>query len=277
MKILFFCPRWGSENLPWDIFFKKVKDAGYDGVEMGFPPTLTSEERSIIIKGLKQYNLSFIGQHWQTVDQDFHTHLRVYEENLLSLVSGSPLFINSQTGKDHFTVEQNLQLIKLADEISTRTGIPIIHETHRGKWSFAAHITKAYLQQNRAIRITLDISHWCNVAETYLEDQPEAVDLAIKHTDHLHARIGHTEGPQVPDPRDPLWAVALQHHLGWWDRVIKLKRQQGASDFTITPEFGAPPYTTLLPGSHQPIASQWDINAHMMEILRKRYPTIDER
>lgn len=37
MKILFFCPRWGCEDLSWDSFCHKVKAAGYDGVEAGVP------------------------------------------------------------------------------------------------------------------------------------------------------------------------------------------------------------------------------------------------
>jgi hypothetical protein len=32
MKIKFFCPRWGSENIPWDTFCSMVKEAGFDGV-----------------------------------------------------------------------------------------------------------------------------------------------------------------------------------------------------------------------------------------------------
>ena len=271
MHIRFFCPRWGSENLEWDNFFRKVKDAGYDGVEMGFPPTLTAEERAVILKGLQQYKLLFIGQHWQTVEADFDHHMQIYEENLRSLASGKPLFINSQTGKDYFSMDQNLTLIKRAQEISEETAVPVVHETHRGKWSFAAHIARAYLQQNPEIRITLDVSHWCAVAETYLEDQPEAITLAIQHTDHIHARVGHTEGPQVPDPRDPLWAEAMQFHLECWDRVVAMKRKEGIVEFTITSEFGAAPYTTLLPESHLPIIDQWEINVYMMNLLKDRY------
>jgi hypothetical protein len=37
MKLLFFCPRWGSESLSWDTFCHKVKEAGFDGAEAGVP------------------------------------------------------------------------------------------------------------------------------------------------------------------------------------------------------------------------------------------------
>ena len=271
MTILFFCPRWGSEHLPWETFFQKVKAAGYDGVEMGFPPELPGEEKKEILRGLKTHELLFIGQHWQTVEEDFEEHRSVFKRNLYSLAEGRPLFINSQTGKDYYSMEQNLALLSIADAIAEETGVPIIHETHRGKWSYAAHVTKQYLKEKPTIQLTLDASHWCNVAETFLHDQVAAMEKAIAHTVHIHARIGHTEGPQVPDPRDALWAEALKHHLGWWDQVVALSAKKGRESLTITPEFGAPPYTTLLPYSHLPIADQWEINVYMMELLRKRY------
>lgn len=271
MNILFFCPRWGSENFSWKDFFFKVKDAGYDGVEMGFPFTLAAAEKQEIRKGLQAHGLAVIGQHWQTIESDFQQHCEVFKQHLYSLAELHPLFINSQTGKDYFTVEQNLSLMQTADAISAETGIKILHETHRGKWSFAAHITKQYLQLAPEIRITLDISHWCNVAESLLEDQEEAVALAIQHTDHLHARVGYPEGPQLIDPRAPENEAILEAHLRWWDNVISLKQNQGAETFTITPEYGAPPYQQVLPYTGQPITSQWEINLWMKNLLSDAY------
>ena len=271
MHILFFCPRWGSESLSWHQFFFKVKEAGYDGVETGFPLTLSSNEKMEITEALKEFNLAVIGQHWQTVESNFDEHKQIFKKHLFSLAKLNPLFINSQTGKDYFTIEQNLELIKTADEISKETGIKIVHETHRGKWSFAAHITHQYLKLAPRIKITLDISHWCNVAESLLEDQPEAVQGAIEHADHLHARVGFQQGPQVIDPRSPENEQILNIHLNWWDKLIALKKERGTETFTITPEFGAPPYQHLLPFTNQPITSQWDVNVWMKDLLKSRY------
>jgi len=272
MKLKFFCPRWGSEALPWDDFFLKVKSAGYDGVEIGFPFTLNENEQQEILTGLKKYDLEVIGQHWQTIERNFVQHQKTYEKHLLSLAKLNPLFINSQTGKDYFSTNQNLALMAISTKISDETGIKILHETHRGKWSFAAHITHQYLLNNPKIRITLDISHWFNVAESLLEDQPEAVELAIQHTDHLHARIGFQEGPQVIDPRIPANKELLDAHLMIWDKLIKSKK--GSDIFTITPEYGAPPYQLLHPQTLKPLVSQWEINLWMKEILTIRYANL---
>jgi len=131
MQILFFCPRWGSENLPIDVFLAKVKAAGYDGVECGLPAN--EKEKNQLLEGLEKQGLRFIAQHWETVVADFEQHRQEYENRLTQLALTRPLFINSQTGKDYYSFEKNEQLIKIARHIVTTSGIAVIHETHRGK------------------------------------------------------------------------------------------------------------------------------------------------
>lgn len=269
MKLLFFCPRWGQERTPLNVFLKNVKDAGYDGIEASLPSN--KKEKQHILHHLKEFDLLLIGQHWETVHPSIEEHYKEYELRLRSLASAQPIFINSQTGKDYYSFEENKKLIDLASNVALETGIPIIHETHRGKFSFAAHITKMYLQNIPDLKITLDISHWFNTAETYLADQKEAVELAISRTEHIHSRVGFIEGPQITDPRAPEWNEVLQEHLNRWDEVIELHRNNNRETFTITSEFGAPPYMPLLPYTRQPIVDQWEVNVYMMNLLKERY------
>ena len=114
----------------------------------------------------------------------------------------------------------------------------------------------------------MDISHWCNVAETMLEDQNEAVDLAIQSTDHIHARVGFTETPQVSDPFAPEWKDALDRHLSWWKRIVERAKSEGKESFTITNEFGPYPYMIHIPYTGQPIADQWELNLRMKNMLK---------
>lgn len=269
MKLLFFCPRWGQELTPWTTFLDNVKAAGYDGIETSLPAN--EKEKQQILHELKERDLLLIGQHWETINPFLGEHLSEYERRLRLLASAKPIFINSQTGKDYYSFDENKKLIDLASKIALETGASIIHETHRGKFSFAAHITKTYLQNIPDLKITLDISHWFNTAETYLADQTEAVELAISRTEHIHSRVGFIEGPQITDPRAPEWNEVLQQHLSRWDKVIELHRNNNRETFTITSEFGAPPYMPLLPYTKQPIVDQWEVNVYMMNLLKERY------
>lgn len=267
MKIKFYAPHWGN-TLPFDTFCQNVKAAGYDGVEMALP--FEKAEKQNILDNLSKYSLTLIGQYWQSLEPDLSEHAIHYEKYLRNLIQAKPVFINCQTGKDYYTFEQNQYLFELAAKISAETGVPIIHETHRGKCLYAANITRNYLTKIPDLRITLDISHWCNVHESLLADQADAVELALAHTDHIHSRVGHPEGPQVNDPRAPEWQDALQVHLGWWDKVVAMHQKKGTI-LTVTTEFGPATYMPTLPFSQMPVANQWEVNVFMMNLLKERY------
>jgi hypothetical protein len=233
---------------------------------MGLP--METDQKEKVLELINQFDLQLIAQHWETLTADYEAHKKEYRQRLENLATSKPLFINSQTGKDFFTFDQNAALIQIAAEVSNKYGVKIIHETHRGKFSFAAHITLQFLQNIPELRLGLDISHWCNVAESYLADQQEAVNLALSGTDHIHARVGFPEGPQIPDPRVPEWKEALDKHVDWWKQVIGQRQKDGWTEFTVSPEFGPYPYMTILPSNKQPIADQWEVNLFMMEYLK---------
>lgn len=272
MRLLSFCPRWGQANVPWNEFAAKVKAAGYDGVETDIP--VSGKDRDIVLNALAKEGLQLIAQHWETVEPDFERHLDDYRQRLDNMAIAKPILINSQTGKDYYSFEQNTKLIEAAAQLTASAGIDVYHETHRGKFSFAAHVTADYLRKLPGLMLTLDISHWAAVAETLLYDQQEAVELAISRTRHFHARIGHAQGAQVNDPRAPEWREAVEMHLRCWDKVYSMNKNAGREFLTFTAEFGPAPYMPLLPFTQQPVADQWEINAYMNDMLKSRYRDI---
>ena len=261
MRIVYFCTTWGQKTEGWDDFFKKIVAHGYQGVETDLP---AEEERNVFMDGLDKYGLRFIAQHWETATADIEQHRQQYEERLRKLAALKPLFINSHTGKDFFSYEQNCSLLGIAEKVTRETGVQVVHETHRSRFAYAAHATMPYLQERPALGLTLDISHWCAVAESLLHDQQEAVTLAIKHTAHIHARVGFAQGPQVADPALPEHKEALAFHLNCWDKAVGSYKGEFLS---ITPEFGPLPY---MPAG-QPPDQQWQNNLYIMNLLKNRY------
>jgi len=181
-----------------------------------------------------------------------------------------PLYINCHSGRDYFSYEQNKSLIDHTLDLARRTGLIICHETHRSRMLFAAPVARHFIESIPDLRITFDVSHWCNVSESLLQDQEDTLNLTLQRVDHIHARVGHPEGPQVNDPRAPEWDAALKAHFDWWDRVVDLKKKAGQR-LTILTEFGPPDYMPTLPYTREPLADQWAINVHMMKLLRNRY------
>jgi sugar phosphate isomerase/epimerase len=269
MQVWFFCPLWGSSSLGWESFFARVKEAGYDGVEMSLP--LERREQKPILSLLEEHCLKWVGQHHETDDPEPAVYLKNYERCLYNLASAKPLFINSQSGKDFFSFADNKAILERAAAIARETGVKIIHETHRGKFSFSTTATLPFLEALPDLRLTADFSHWCTVAESFLQNQPEAMRAAVARTDHIHARVGFPQGPQVNDPRAPEWHEALEHHLAWWDAVVAEHRRRKSEPLTITPEFGPAPYMPAMPYSREPTSDQWEVNLFMKDLLRARY------
>jgi sugar phosphate isomerase/epimerase len=261
---------WGFPGST-DAFCAKAKQAGYDGIEVWWPGDVKTQDE--LFNALQKHKLN-VGFLAGGSDKEPGKHLQQFTQ----MIDGAayqkiqkPLYINCHSGRDYFSMEDNGKFIEYTDKLAKDTGLTICHESHRGRILFAAHITKQYIEKYPSLRLTLDISHWCNVHESLLYDQEETVRLAIARTDHVHARVGHPQGPQVNDPRAPEWETAVKRHLEWWDAVVQQKIKNGASTLTVLTEFGPPDYMSTLPYTRQPLADQWVINEYMMQLLRKRY------
>ena len=126
------------------------------------------------------------------------------------------------------------------------------------------------------MQITADISHWVCVTESFLENFEDEVIEAVKRAEHIHARVGFTEGPQVPDPRLPYWQNEVQFFLGLWEKILKHHQSIGAAAFTITPEFGPPPYMWTNTHDNSPVANQWDINLYMKDLLKEKFAYLND-
>jgi sugar phosphate isomerase/epimerase len=265
-ELLIFATNWGFTG-GWDEFCEKIKQEGYDGAEAWYPEE--EKQRREFLAAFEKHNLKFgllVGGN----DRDHKKHLQQFSSSLEKAAGLKPVYINCHSGRDHFTFEQNKVFIDRTTEVTERTKVPVYHETHRGRILYAATIARQFMEQIQPLRLTLDISHWCNVHESLLDDQEETVALALSRTDHIHTRIGHAEGPQVNDPRAPEWKDAVAAHVGWWDRVVEIKRKEG-KQLTMLTEFGPPDYLSALPFTGQPVANQWEINKYMLDTLRARY------
>jgi sugar phosphate isomerase/epimerase len=269
-KLKLLCTNWGFSGT-LDAYCSKVKKEGYDGIEIWWP--LEKKDQDELFACLKNHDLE-VGFLCAGSDNRYQKHF----DQFVQMVDGAarettqpPLYINCHSGRDYFSYEQGKSFIDHTIALAKSTGIKICHETHRSRLLFAAPVARHYMETIPELRITFDVSHWCNVHESLLEDQSETVDMALHRVDHIHARIGHAEGPQVNDPRAPEWEHAVKAHLAWWDKVVEIKKQKGEV-LTILTEFGPPDYMPTLPFTRQPLADQWAVNVYMMQLIRNRYP-----
>jgi len=265
-QLLVLATNWGFSGSHAD-FCKKVKAAGYDGIEVWYPSD--GKDREALLLAVKENSLQ-VGFLLGGSDPDVTKHYQQFKDSLESAAQTKPLYINCHSGRDLFSFSDNKKFIDLASEVARQYQLPIYHETHRSRILYSAPVAREFMDKIPDLRVTLDVSHWCNVHESLLEDQSQTMALTIGRTDHIHARIGHAEGPQVNDPRAPEWKRAMEAHLGWWDKIVDAKKREGKR-MTILTEFGPVDYMPALPYTRQPLSNQWEINTFMMDLLRKRY------
>lgn len=263
-KVLFFQTDWGNE-LPMDAFLAKVKADGYDGVEVWMPRT--PEQQEALRAGLKKHGLQVIFLHGTNKSLPFEESLNAYEKGLREILSWHPAKVNSHTGSDFWTVEQNQAFLELGEKISKEAGIPLIHETHRARFSYSLPKTIEALSSFPTLGLTLDVSHWMVVHEQLITKDNPSLQRILPAVQHIHARVGFAEGPQVNNPAAPEWEQAVKVHLDIWEEII---RNYPGEVFTVTTEFGPPPYLPTVPFSNVPIADQWAANVWIMNTLKAR-------
>lgn len=274
LKPRFLCPRWGFEDIPWDVFLKQVKQAGYAGIEW-FPFGETVDTHSVLDL-LSYHELDFaivmavtkpytnFEQYMSDLKTDLHQLMQIRNE------FKTPLFFSAQTGREFFNDAQIEACLALCREFEDAYQTPVYQETHRNKWSYAAHRVAPVLEQHPDLKLTLDMSHWFCVSESFLTDQQDAVNTAIVHTRHIHARVGSTQSSQVWDPAHCEYAEALDAHVRVWDQwVVQMKMNK--MPITITPEFGPAPYMVKGDRTLSLREEQWRINLWMKDFLQKRY------
>jgi sugar phosphate isomerase/epimerase len=265
-SLLIFATNWGYSGT-WEEFCRKISELGYDGAELWYPSD--QKDRDEVFAAFKKYKLKmgFLVGGWE---RDPKKHYQQFKDSLEGAASQKPVYINCHSGKDYFSYQDNKPFIDLGVAVAKSSGVPVYHETHRSRILYAAPVAREYMQKHPELRVTFDVSHWCNVHESSLEDQPETLAMTLDRVDHIHARIGHSEGPQVNDPRAPEWNHFVKAHFDWWDKVVERKKREGKL-MTFLTEFGPVDYMPAMPYTRQPLANQWDINKHMLDTLRSRY------
>ena len=105
-------------------------------------------------------------------------------------------------------------------------------ETHRSRSLFDPWRLPSRLQRFPLLRLTADLSLGCAVTERLLTPDLAPVQAMAGRVDHIHARVGHPQGPSVSHPFAPEWAELDAHRRCWQLFWISPFRQQF---FTITP------------------------------------------
>ena len=110
-------------------------------------------------------------------------------------------------------------------------------ETHRGRPLGHAFQCKRILEAVPLLRLTADPSHWHVVHERFFDmntrDERVLMNTVAGRVDHVHARVGNEERPQLAAPFDD---AAADWHVAFW------RKCWAAGARTACVEYGPAPY-----------------------------------
>lgn len=264
MRLTTFKPLWGNDR-PIEEACRQANEAGFNGIE-GRAPIKNHQAWS---NAMAEHQCDYVAEivsggdyvpdrHWR-VSQ----HLDDIRRQIEQAKPLSPLFANCIVGCDAWSESEMMRFFEQALSLENEMGLPLSFETHRSRCLFTPWITDRLARALPDLKLTLDMSHWCVVAERQMATEMDLIERIAPQVFHLHARVGYDQGPQVPDPAAPEYEYALRTHERIWQMIWQQQKTSGRDTSTLTPEFGPDGYCHLLPYTQAPVADIWQINQWM--------------
>jgi len=254
----------------------RAQSLGFDGLEVNLEhPAIVQTTASAVVEQLQTANLQLIvelvsgGDYVPDLSRSWQQHAEELDGQLSRAEALKPHRISVIAGSDSWSDEVQDHFLETLLERIERCRCPVSLETHRSRSLFNPWRIAERLSRHPRLRLTADISHWCAVSERLMTPELEPIQAIADRVDHIHARVGHAQGPSVGHPFAPEWAPELEAHRRCWQLFVQQQRARGQRVITITPEFGPDGYLPRLPFTGMPVADLESINAAMAQWLRQ--------
>ncbi|MCP9835226.1 MULTISPECIES: sugar phosphate isomerase/epimerase [unclassified Cyanobium] len=276
MTSLLFFSLWGFQG-SLALALETAECGGFDGLELNIrhpclladaegPARLRDSGRPLVLEVVT--GGGYVPELGCTAEQ----HLAELDALLRGCVGLRPHRVTVLTGSDAWPLERQRSFLAEALALAEATGLAVSFETHRSRCLGMPWTIGPLLDALPGLRLTADLSHWCVVAERLMTPELEPVQAMADRVDHIHARVGHAQGPQVSHPFAPEHGEALAAHLACWQLFSERALKRGAPPPSFTPEFGPDGYMPTLPFTNQPVADLLTINTAMAGWLRRLFP-----
>lgn len=275
MQLQLFKTLWGFDGASIDEAVQQLLAAGMQGIEGAAPPHAEEQARwaALFADSSIGYiaEITTAGSYVPERRASLQQHLDSLQRQLDNSAPLKPQLVTCLGGCDAWPEARSIEFFTRAIELANQYQLPISFETHRSRSLFNPWVTQRIVEQLPQIRLTVDFSHWCVVCERLMDTELDVIHAIADNVQHIHARIGYEQGPQVPDPRAPEYEYALRAHQGWWEIIWQSQIKRQFDITSMTPEFGPDGYLHLAPFSQLPVADLWELNQWMAEEETKHY------
>lgn len=266
---------WGFSG-DWHQAILRAKTYGFDGLEVNLlHPSLAGLEPLRVTDALKASHLGLVvelisgGDYVPDLAISPERHLAELAEQLPKAERLHPERITVITGSDSWSVAVQDRFLEEVLNLVEACSCPVSLETHRSRSLFNPWTIVDRLERHPRLRLTADLSHWCAVSERLMTPELELIKAMADRVDHIHARVGHAQGPSVSHPFAPEARDALEAHRRCWALFMESQIDRGVQQPTITPEFGPDGYLPTLPFTGMPVADLLEINSAMAHWLKQ--------
>ncbi len=273
---LLFQSLWGFGGSLAEAIERSRSD-GFDGLELNLHHSAVKglkaqAVRSALEKAERRLILELVtgGDYVPDLGRTADQHLEELDGLLAEAVELQPLKVTVITGSDSWGWVEQQRFWGRSLGLVERSGLPVSFETHRSRCLANPWTISRTLEAFPALRLTADLSHWCVLAERLMTPELVPIQLMAGRVDHIHARVGWAQGPQVSHPFAPEHRDALEAHGSCWQLFAERHRTGGRGALTVTPEFGPDGYLPTLPFTNQPVADLGEINRAMAGWVRER-------
>lgn len=309
MKLVLAKTLWGVDGLEdednWNSIFERIKHDGYTVIEC--LPAFTfggAPERGEKFHALaSKHGLQIICQVHTTggffkdteyvycSSYELDHHLNSVRKEIDLAMHAKPVLINCHGGVDAWEHETQVQFLLGAMEIAKEKGVAMTFETHRQRifcnpFQTRSLLNDERLKNNDSLKLTADLSHWVVSCERQLHTPScmvardpwwqDLLEQVAAHVTLIHCRVGHPQGPQVADVKDPAHKLDVQAHLDMWGEIWNVQRAKGMEESWCEVEHGPAPYMQVLPHTGQPVADLWKVNNDVAKLIRAEFQDVDE-
>jgi hypothetical protein len=263
-KIIFYRTLWGVD-LNFSNFSEiksqllNFKTQGFEGLEIatGF---FDNKFKSDFLKLIKELDFKVVTQihtmGYPITNTKISDHFDDFKKKVEDSLTWSPSVINSHTGRDDWSTEENLDLFrKISEYENTIKNIfsNISHETHRQRCLFNPRNSYEIMKNFPKIKYTADLSHWSVVNSRLCNESTdpnwnEIIKILLKNTLLIHARVSSTEQIQVADPFSEDNKENREYYENLWKKIYQ---NSEAEIIHIDPEYGPFPYAILNPSNQK--------------------------
>jgi sugar phosphate isomerase/epimerase len=280
MRLEIFRTLWGYRG-SWQQALDEALGAGFDGLEARIPET--AAQRTINARLLREHNVPYIATLFTSTpvlprqSDSPHVHLEDLRIKLDWAAELGPRLVNVLPGNDRWALSEQVDFFARAAELAAACGLKVCFEIHRGRSLYSPWVALEVIRQVPELRFTSDISHWLVTCERLLDDPADDLSSFIERVDHIQARVGYDQGPQVPHPGAPEYAEVLAFHQRHWESIWSSQEKRGLQTTTLTPEFGPDGYLHHLPFTDVPVADLWQLNQWMARCERQHFHRFTSR